>query len=79
MHPVKYLPLDVRDDLPGILLVPVPVQLLGDGAELDQELTRQIVRFEFAALLPPKPKQRGFVITHDNSGIGPADKRAAVT
>ncbi len=77
MHPVKYLPLGVRDDLPGILLVPVPVEMLGDGAGLDEELTLQIVGFEFAALRPPKPRQR--VITHDNSGIGPADKRAAVT
>jgi hypothetical protein len=32
-------PLDVRDDPAGIRLVPAPVQLLGDQAKLDDEVS----------------------------------------
>ena len=49
------LPLDVRDDLTGIGLVPAPVQLLGGEAELDDEVAGEVFRLDFAAFLPPQP------------------------
>jgi hypothetical protein len=48
---VSDLPLDIRDDLAGIGLVPAPVQLLSSHAELDDEVVRQIFGLDFAALL----------------------------
>ena len=47
--------LHVRDDLPGIGLVPAPVQLLGNGPELDDEVAGEVLRLDFAAFLAPKP------------------------
>jgi hypothetical protein len=45
--------LHVGDDLPGIGLVPAPVQLLGHHPELDDEVAREVLRFGLAAFLPP--------------------------
>ena len=50
-------PLDVRDDLTGIGLVPAPVEVLGSQAELDDEVAGQVLRLDFAAFLPPEPQQ----------------------
>src|SRR5437868_6063036 len=38
VHGMKDLALNVRHDLAGVFLVPVPVQPLGHGAELDQKV-----------------------------------------
>ena len=70
--------LDVGDDLPGIGLVPAPVKLLGGEAELHDEVAGQVLRLDFAALLPPQPQQGGFIIAHDDPGVGAADERAAI-
>ena len=56
------LPLDVRDDLTGIGLVPAPVELLGDQAELDDEVAGQVLWLDLAALFPPQPQQGGLVV-----------------
>src|SRR5579863_8342423 len=64
--------LHVCDDLPGIGLVPAPVQLLGHDPELDNEVAREILRLSLAALFAPEPEQGGPVITHDDFGIGAA-------
>jgi hypothetical protein len=45
--------LHVGDDLPGIGLVPAPVQLLGYDPELDDEVAREVLRLSLATLLPP--------------------------
>ena len=37
---MKHLPLHLGDDLAGIPLVPVPVEMLGHGAELDDQVCR---------------------------------------
>ena len=50
-------PLDVRDDLTGISLVPTPVEVLGDEPELDDEVAREVLRLGLAALLPPEPRR----------------------
>ena len=58
-HPLldrmKHPPLHLGDDLAGIALVPVPVELLGHGAELDDQVVREVLWLDLAALFPPKP------------------------
>ena len=70
--------LDVDDDLPGIELVPAPVQILGDRPKLDNEVAGQVLRLDLAAFLPPQPHQGDLVIAHDDPGIGAADEGAAI-
>ena len=70
--------LDVGDDLSGIGLVPAPVQLLGRKPELDDEIARQVLGLDLAALLPPEAEEGSLVIAHDDPGIGAADKIAAI-
>jgi hypothetical protein len=38
----------------GIALVPAPIEVLGHGAELDDQVVREIFRFNLAAFLAPK-------------------------
>jgi hypothetical protein len=70
--------LDVDDDLPGIGLIPAPVQLLGCDPELDDEVAGEILRLGLAALLPPQPQQSRFVVPHDDPGVGAANEIASV-
>ena len=56
------LPLDVRDDLTGVGLVPAPVQLLGGRAELNDQVAGQVLWLNLAAFFPPQPQQDGLVI-----------------
>jgi hypothetical protein len=63
------LPLYVREDLTAIGLVPAPVQVFGRKAELDDEIARQVLRLDLAALLAPKSKERRLVLAHDDAGI----------
>ena len=49
---------DVFDSLVPIAFVPVPVEVLGrNGSELDDEVARQVLRFDLAALFPPKAQE----------------------
>ena len=43
-----------------VVLIQVPVQVLGHGAELDEQVCRKILRYDFAPLLSPQPVQGGF-------------------
>ena len=72
-----YPPLDVFDRLSGISLKPLPIEALGHDAELDNEVTRQVVRFDLTALLLPKMEQSGLVVAHDDPGIRAANEMAA--
>ena len=72
-------PLNVDDDLPGIGLVPTPIQVFSDWTKLHRQIARQIRRLDLPALFPPKPKQGRFVVPHDNPGVGAADKMSAMT
>ena len=65
-------------DLAGIALVPVPVEVLGHGAELDDQVAGEVLRLDLAALLPPEPEQGGFIVAHDDPGVRAADEAAAV-
>src|SRR5665811_1124687 len=48
-------PLHVLDGVAGIALIPAPVEVLGHGPKLDDQIIREILRLDLSALLPPKP------------------------
>ena len=70
--------LDVCEDLAGCGLEPFSVQLFCRYTKLNDQIAGKILRFSFAAFLAPKPKQCAFIIPHDDSGVGPTNKPAAV-
>ena len=70
--------LDVGDHLPGIELVPTPIEVLGDCPKLNNQVPREVLRLDLPSLLPPQPHQGDFVIAHDDPGVRAADKRAAI-
>jgi len=55
----------------------VPVQVLSGDTQLYNEIAREILRLDLAALLPPQPEEGGFVIAHDDPGIRPPNKVTA--
>jgi hypothetical protein len=72
------LPLDVRDEVTGIRLVPAPVQILGGQAELDDEVTGEVLWFHLAAFFSPESKKRRLIAAHDDPGVRAADEAAAI-
>jgi hypothetical protein len=42
--------LDVSDALAGVALVPGPIERLGDDADLDDQIAREVLRLNFAPL-----------------------------
>ena len=76
---MKHLALHLGDDLAGIAFVPVPVEVLGHGAELDDQVIREVLRLDLAALFPPKAEQGGFIVAHDDPGIRAADEAAPIS
>src|SRR5262249_36726720 len=81
-HPTQnrmpQLALNIRDHLAGVGFIPTAIEVLGGEPQLHDEVARKVLRFDLAALLTPEPDQGGLVITHDNPGVGAADKKAAV-
>jgi hypothetical protein len=55
MHSMKYLALDVGDDLARVSLVPLAIQRLGKSTELDHKVRRKVIGLNFPSLLSPKP------------------------
>jgi hypothetical protein len=66
---MSHVLLHVGDDLPGIGLVPAPVQLLGYDPELDDEVAREVLRLSLATLLLPKPLQSALIAPHDDPSV----------
>jgi hypothetical protein len=58
------------------LLVPAPVEVLGHAAELDDQVTGEVLGLHFAAFLPPEAEQGGFVVAHDDAGVRAAYESA---
>ena len=52
----------------------VAVELLGCDPELHDQVAGQVLRLGLPALLAPKPNQGGFIVSHDDPGIGAADE-----
>ena len=67
--------LHVPDGTPGIAFVPAPVEVLGDGAELDDQDVGQIFGLDLPSLLAPQPNQPGLVVAHDDPGVRAAKKK----
>ena len=74
---MKDPPLDVGNDLPGIGLVPTPVQRPRCQAELDDEVARKVLGLDLAPFFPPEADEGGLVVAHDDPGVGAADEVAA--
>jgi len=58
--------------------VPVPVEVLGHRAELDDQVAGQVLGFGLAALFPPQPDQGRLVVAHDDPGVRAADEAAPI-
>ena len=64
---------------PVLRSIPAPVEVLGHSPELDDEVAGEVLRLDLAAFLPPEPKQRIFIVTHDDPGVRTANERPAVS
>jgi hypothetical protein len=69
--------LHVRDRVPGIGFKPLAIEVLGSQAQLDNEVAREILWPNLAALLLPQPEQGLFILAHDDAGVGTADEVTA--
>src|SRR5262249_19487060 len=72
------LPLDIGDNLAGIGLVPPPVQRLGGNTKLDNQISGKVLWLDLATLFFPQAHQGGLIVSHDDPGLGLANKGAAV-
>ena len=70
--------LDAFDRLPGVALVPMPVEGFSHEPELDDEVAGQVLRLGLAPFLAPQADQGGFIVAHDDPGVGAADEEAPV-
>jgi hypothetical protein len=64
--------------MPGVALVPEPVELLGRDSELDDKIAGAILRLNLTSFLLPETEEGGFIMAHDNSGIRAADEGTAI-
>jgi hypothetical protein len=78
MHGMKDLPLHLSDGKTAVFLVPKSVQMLGDRAELHQEIAGQVFPLDLAAFLPPEAEQGGLIVAHDDASVGAAYERATI-
>jgi hypothetical protein len=72
-------PLHGLDGVASVTFIPAPVEVLGDGAELDDQDVREILRLDLPSFLTPQPNQRRLVVAHDDTGVRSTNEPAAVT
>ena len=77
-HGMLHPPLDVLDGVAGVSLVPVPIEVLGHGPELDDEVAGEVLRVDLPPLFPPKADQGIFVGAHDDAGVRASDEGAPI-
>src|SRR6516162_209227 len=70
--------LNAFNGLPGIPLVPMPIEDLSRYAELDDEVAGEVLRLDLAAFLAPEADQGGFFVAHDDPGIRAAEEAAPI-
>jgi hypothetical protein len=70
--------LDAFDDLPGVALVPEPIEVLGHQTELDNQVAGEVLRLGLPALFVPEPDESRFIGPHDDPGVGTADEMTAL-
>ena len=73
------LMLNAFDGLPGVALVPIPVEGFSHGPELDDEVAGEVLRLDLATFFLPEAEEGGFVSAHDHPGVGAADEEAPVS
>ena len=61
--------LHVIDPVTRVELVPAAVEILGDQAELDDELARQIERCRLTPFFAPQALECLLVLAHDCPGV----------
>ena len=77
-HRVPEPMLDAFDGLPGIALVPEPVEVLGHEPQLDDQVAGEVLWLGLAPLLAPEPGEGGLVVPHDDAGVRAADEAPAL-
>jgi hypothetical protein len=70
--------LNAFDGLPGVALVPMPVERFGHQAELDDKVARQVLRLGVPPFLAPQADEGSFIAAHDDPSVGAADEEAPV-
>jgi hypothetical protein len=70
--------LNAFNGLPGVALVPIPVEGFGHDPELDDEVAGEVLRFDFSPLYLPEAEEGGLIGAHDCAGIGAADEFTAI-
>ena len=50
-------------------LIPAPIKRLSGHAKLNDEVSREALRFDLTPFFPPQPHQGVFIVAHDNLGI----------
>ncbi len=68
--------LDILEDLPGIALEPVPIEIFGHNPELNDEVSGEVFGLDFPRLLFPQPQQCSFIVSQNNSSVRATDKGA---
>jgi hypothetical protein len=68
--------LHVCDDLPGIRLVPAPIEIFGGEPELNDQIPGKLFKFDIASLFTPQAEQGRIIIAHDDPGVRAADEVA---
>ena len=71
---MSHMALHVPDLPPSVALVPGPIELLGCPAKLHDEIAGEILGLGLTPFLVPEANQGGFIVAHDDSGVGAADK-----
>jgi hypothetical protein len=67
----------LRRPTSGVAFAPVPVQVLGGEAQLDDEVSREVLGPDLAPLLLPQADQRLLVLADDVAGVGAANEAVA--
>ena len=68
-HRVLHPPLNFRDDLAGVALVPMPIERFGSHPELHGEVARQVFRLGFTTFFAPEAEKGGLVVAHNDPGV----------
>src|SRR5262245_20501476 len=66
-------------DLPaGDALIPGAVEPFGCRPELHDEVAGEVFRLRLAPFFAPQADQGGFIVAHDDAGVGTTDEGAAI-
>jgi hypothetical protein len=66
--------LKALDGLPGVALVPMPIEGFGHQTELNDEVAGEVLRLDLASFFLPEAKEGRFITSHDDPGIRAADE-----